>query len=158
MSIQIPVSIVAKDPRFIPQYKTAGAAGFDIRIYLGDVPEGTPPTDLPSKRLYPGETAVFPTGLFMAIPEGFELQIRPRSGLSTKGIIVTNSPGTIDSDYRGEIGIILSNISKTDFILTHGERIAQGVLAQCILAKFVETEHLPETERGSGGFGSTGKH
>ena len=107
--------------------------------------------------LKPLERALIKTGLFIALPEGYEAQVRPRSGLAyKKGISVLNSPGTIDADYRGEIGVILVNLSNEEFIVADGERIAQMVVAKCEQADFIEVEVLDETERGAGGFGSTG--
>lgn len=128
----------------IPKYQTKGSAGFDI----DSTTEGY---------LQPGDHTIISTGLFMEIPEGYELQIRPRSGLAlTHGITVLNSPGTIDSDYRGEIKIILINHSSEPFLVTYGMRIAQGVFAPVIQAEFEPVEQLTKTER-TGGFGSTGK-
>lgn len=134
----------------LPQYKTAGAAAFDIQAFIPG-----PNTDV--EIIEPGETVKIHTGLFMAIPKDFELQIRSRSSIASEGIIIANSPGTIDSDYRGELKIIMSNISKTPFIINHGDRIAQGVVAIASQMHLVEVEELDETERGAGGFGSTGK-
>jgi dUTP pyrophosphatase len=108
--------------------------------------------------LQPGGRALVPTGLRLAIPAGFEVQIRPRSGLALKhGITLPNSPGTIDSDYRGPLGVILMNAGDAPFAVRHGERIAQMVLAPVVQAQFDLVAHLPETDRGSGGFGSTGR-
>lgn len=110
-----------------------------------------------SVELKPFQRALIPTGLFLEIPEGFECQVRPRSGLALKkGITVLNSPGTIDADYRGEVGVILINLSDETFVVENGERIAQLVFAEYKQAKWIETEVLTETERGAGGFGSTG--
>lgn len=131
-----------------PSYSTFGAAGADIRACI------TAPVVIK-----PGERALIPTGLLFEIPEGYEIQVRPRSGLALKhGITCLNSPGTIDSDYRGEIGVILINTGKEDFTVENNDRIAQIVLSPVIRADFVTTEILSETERGSGGFGSTGKN
>lgn len=131
-----------------PVYETAGAAGADI---CANLPGGA------SMTLAPAARALVPTGLAMAIPQGFEVQIRPRSGLALKhGIALVNSPGTIDSDYRGEIGIIMLNTSDVLFEITHGMRIAQMVLAPVVQASFLMVETLDETARGAGGFGSTG--
>ncbi len=128
----------------IPQYQTKGAAGFDLHAAEACVIE-------------PGKSALVGTGLAIAIEEGYELQIRPRSGLAAKNqISVLNSPGTVDSDYRGEIKVILVNHGNNTFDVKTGDRIAQGVVAQAIQAKFVVVEKLDETVRGSGGFGSTG--
>ncbi len=132
----------------LPAYQTPGAAGADIRAML----EGK---DLV---VHPGERVLVPTGLAMEIPPGFEIQVRPRSGLSYKtGLMVLNSPGTIDSDYRGEVKIILGNLGQHDEIIKHGDRIAQLVLAACLQAQFSEKTALGETERGVGGFGHTGQ-
>ena len=135
----------------LPTLATAGAAGFDLHAVL---PEGEDLT------LRPGERALVQTGLHMAIPQGWEVQIRPRSGLALKhGITVLNSPGTIDSDYRGPVGVILINHGDAGFTIRTGDRIAQGVLARCAAPRFEAVdslEALEVTERGSGGFGSTG--
>lgn len=131
-----------------PSYSTFGAAGADIRACI------TAPVVIK-----PGERALIPTGLLFEIPEGYEIQVRPRSGLALKhGITCLNSPGTIDSDYRGEIGVILINTGKEDFTVENNDRIAQIVLSPVIRADFVTAGFLSETERGSGGFGSTGKN
>lgn len=131
-----------------PSYSTFGAAGADIRACI------TAPVVIK-----PGERALIPTGLLFEIPEGYEIQVRPRSGLALKhGITCLNSPGTIDSDYRGEIGVILINTGKEDFTVENNDRIAQIVLSPVMRADFVTTGILSETERGSGGFGSTGKN
>lgn len=131
----------------IPEYKTDGAAGADICAC----------TD--KELLIPaGKTALIPTDLYFEIEEGYEVQIRPRSGLAAKnGVTVLNTPGTIDSDYRGEIKVILINTSEEDFIVHNGDRIAQMVVAPVIKANFELTDKLKETERGEGGFGHTGK-
>ncbi len=133
----------------LPSYETAQAAGADVRACLG-VGE--------KMRIGPGERLLVPTGLSFEIPAGYEIQVRPRSGLSLKtGLLVVNSPGTIDADYRGEVKVILGNFGKTDEIIQHGDRIAQLVLAQVPQARFVVTDILGDTARGAGGFGSTGK-
>ena len=130
----------------IPNYATEGAAGADISAYLS-----APVT------LRPGEYKAIPTGLFMEIPEGYEVQVRPRSGLALKhGITVLNAPGTIDSDYRGEVKVILINHSSEAFTIQNGDRIAQIVVARVHRLPFVEVDDLSATERGEGGFGSTG--
>jgi dUTP pyrophosphatase len=132
----------------LPAYATPGAAGLDLCAAV--------PADDPLI-LPPGERALIPTGLAMALPPGYEAQVRPRSGLALKhGITVLNSPGTIDCDFRGEIGIILLNTGKAPFTITRGERIAQMVIASVAQAQFIEVADLPETGRGGGGFGSTG--
>jgi dUTP pyrophosphatase len=130
----------------LPEYATEWAAGVDVRSNAQE------PIVLQSL-----ERILVPTGLFVAIPQGFEIQIRPRSGMAFKhGITVLNSPGTIDADYRGEIGVILINLSSEEFIVEDGERIAQLVFAKVEQAKWEQTALLTETERGAGGFGSTG--
>jgi len=133
----------------LPAYESAGAAGADLRANL---PEG-PVT------LAPGARALISTGLHMAIPQGFEVQIRPRSGLALKhGITLINSPGTIDSDYRGIVGVIMGNMGQEAFTVEHGMRIAQMVVAPVVQAGFDLADSLDETPRGAGGFGSTGAH
>lgn len=132
----------------LPAYETAGAAGADLRANFSDLGEVT---------LAAGARALIPTGLRMAIAEGYEVQIRPRSGLALKhGISMVNSPGTIDSDYRGAVGVILINLGEQDFTVTHGMRIAQMVVAPVVQAEFEMVDALDETSRGAGGFGSTG--
>jgi dUTP pyrophosphatase len=132
----------------LPFYATEGAAGADIRASL---PEKK------SMTIKPGERLLVPTGLCMEIPLGYEIQVRPRSGLSLKSdLLIVNSPGTIDCDYRGEVNIIVGNFGKVDYVVEHGLRIAQLVIAPVLQAKFVSTTDLSETERGTGGFGSTG--
>ncbi len=132
----------------LPRYETAGAAGADLRAHLPDGP----------LTLAPGERALISTGLRMAIPVGFEVQVRPRSGLAVKhGISLVNSPGTIDSDYRGGVGVILINHGADPFEIAHGTRIAQMVVAPVVQASFEQFETLDDTARGAGGFGSTGR-
>lgn len=133
----------------LPTYETAGSAGMDLRAA---VPEDQPMT------LAPGQRALVPTGLKIALPLGYEAQVRARSGLALKhGIICPNAPGTIDSDYRGECGVILANIGNEPFVIRRGERIAQLVIARHERADWIEVETLDETARGTGGFGSTGR-
>ena len=133
----------------LPAYQTAEAAGLDL---LAAVPEGAPMT------LAPGQYALVPTGLAIALPPGHEAQVRPRSGLAAKhGVTVLNSPGTIDADYRGEIKVILINHGTTPFVISRGERIAQMVIAPVLQAQLVQVTALSSTDRGSGGFGSTGR-
>jgi dUTP pyrophosphatase len=133
----------------LPAYETAGSAGMDLRAA---VPEGQPLV------LKPGARALAPTGLCWAIPLGFEVQIRPRSGLAAKhGVTCLNTPGTIDSDYRGEVQVILINLGAEDFVIRRGERIAQMVVAPVAQAVWLETDTLDDTARGAGGFGSTGR-
>ncbi|NLI36002.1 MAG: dUTP diphosphatase [Bacteroidales bacterium] len=140
------VQIINKSKHPLPEYATKLSAGMDIRANLQE-----------SKTLLPLERALIPTGLFLAIPEGYEAQVRPRSGLAIKkGITVLNSPGTIDSDYRGELCIILINLSNEPFIIEDGERIAQIIFARCEQAILDPKDKLEETERGTGGFGHTG--
>ena len=132
----------------LPAYETAGSAGMDLRAAVG---EETPVT------LPPGGRALIPTGLKMAIPAGYEVQVRPRSGLALKfGVTCLNTPGTIDSDYRGEVGVILANLGAEAFTVRRGDRIAQMVVAPVTQATFEESDGLDETARGEGGFGSTG--
>ena len=131
----------------LPKYKTDGSSGMDLMAF----------TESPIN-IRPQESALIPTGITIAIPEDTEIQIRPRSGLAAKSnISVLNTPGTIDSDYRGEIKIILFNHGKEEFIINNNDRVAQMILMPIIKAKFEEVEDLPKTLRGSGGFGSTGK-
>jgi dUTP pyrophosphatase len=132
----------------LPAYETLHAAGMDLRAA---VPEGEPVT------LRPGDRRAVPTGLAMAIPPGFEGQVRPRSGLALRhGVTGVNSPGTIDADYRGEVHVILINHGSEDFVVRRGDRIAQLLIAPVVQATWLEVENLDETARGTGGFGSTG--
>lgn len=140
------IKCVAKDGVAVPSYETSGAAGADVRAFLNE------PVVIPV-----GKRAMIPTGLFFAIPEGFEIQVRPRSGLAAKnGVTVLNTPGTIDSDYRGEVKVILINLGDADFTVNNGDRIAQLIVAPVTQGIFVKTDKLDETERGACGFGSTG--
>ncbi|HJF07319.1 dUTP diphosphatase [Phocaeicola coprocola] len=140
------VQIINKSKHSLPQYATSSSAGMDLRANL----------DNPIV-LKPLQRCLVPTGLYIALPEGFEAQIRPRSGLALKkGITLLNTPGTIDADYRGEIGVIVINLSAEDFIIEDGERIAQMVIARYEQAEWQEVEVLEDTERGAGGFGHTG--
>ena len=140
------VQIINKSKHPLPEYATELSAGMDIRANLQE-----------SKTLLPLERALIPTGLFMAIPEGYEAQVRPRSGLAIKkGITVLNSPGTIDADYRGELCVVLINLSNEPFVIEDGERIAQIIFARCEQATWEPADKLGETERGAGGFGHTG--
>src|SRR6185312_10855956 len=142
------VKIVNKSKHALPNYATVASAGFDVRANI----------DSPLT-LKPMERALVPTGLFIELPEGHEAQVRPRSGLAFKhGITVLNSPGTIDADYRGELKVLLTNLSNEDFAINDGERIAQVVVAKHEQVQWVEVEQLMESERGAGGFGHTGKH
>ena len=140
------VRIVNKSAHPLPNYESSGSAGMDLRANL------TEPVVLK-----PLERAIIPTGLFIELPIGHEAQVRPRSGLAAKkGITVLNSPGTVDADYRGEIGVILVNLSNEPFVVENGERIAQLVIAKHERAEWLAAEELTETARGAGGFGSTG--
>lgn len=140
------VRIINKSDNPLPEYETSGSAGLDLRAYLKE-----------PIALKPLQRALVPTGLYMELPEGFEAQIRPRSGLALKkGLSVLNSPGTVDSDYRGEIKIIIINLSNETAILNTGERMAQMVISEVERIVLVEVEELNETKRGEGGFGHTG--
>ena len=142
------VKIVNKSQHSLPQYSTSQSAGMDLRADLRE-----------PVLLRPMERKLIPTGLFMQLPEGYEAQVRPRSGLAiNKGVTVLNSPGTIDADYRGEIKIILINLSNEDFVVNDGERIAQMVISTYRQVAWESVEQLEESERGAGGFGHTGKH
>ena len=141
------IRITLREGASAPSYASAGSAGADVRAYL---PDGV-------VTIEPGKAVLIPTGICAAIPEGYEIQVRPRSGLALKkSITVLNTPGTIDSDYRGEIGIILINHSDAPFTVSHGDRIAQLVFARYSSAVYTVVSELDETQRGSGGFGSTG--
>jgi len=140
------VQIINKSKHATPNYETEGAAGMDLRANIEE-----------SITLKPLERTIVKTGLFIALPIGFEAQVRPRSGLAAKnGITVLNAPGTVDADYRGEIGVILVNLSNDAFVINDGERIAQLIIAKHERVNWQEVTVLSETERGSGGFGSTG--
>ena len=140
------IDIINKSPHALPRYQTNGSAGMDLRAHLEK--------DIVLKPL---ERSIIPTGLFMALPSGYEAQVRPRSGLAAKyGLTVLNSPGTIDADYRGEIGVILVNISNTDFTVKNGDRVAQLVISKHTRIEWVSVQNLSDTSRGSSGFGSTG--
>lgn len=142
----VKINIVNKGNQPLPKYETKNSAGMDLRA---NITEGVV--------IRPLDRALIPTGLHIALPEGYEAQIRPRSGLALKkGITCLNTPGTIDSDYRGEIGVILANISNEDFVVNPGDRIAQMVINKVEHAEFELVESLDETERGEGGFGHTG--
>lgn len=142
----VKIQIINKGHQPLPAYATPQSAGMDLRA---DIEEQIV--------LHPLERRLIPTGLYMALPAGYEAQVRPRSGLALKhGITVLNSPGTIDADYRGEIGVLLVNLSQEDFVVNAGERIAQMVIAKHENAEFIEVETLDETERGAGGYGHTG--
>ena len=141
------INIINKSSHDLPSYETIASAGMDLRAHIEQ--------DIILKPL---ERSIIPTGLFMALPVGYEAQVRPRSGLAVKyGLTVLNSPGTIDADYRGEIGVILVNLSNVDFTIKNGERVAQMVIAKHERAKWNPVQSLSETSRGAGGFGSTGR-
>jgi dUTP pyrophosphatase len=142
------VKIVSKSKHSLPSYSTAFSAGMDIRANIDS-----------SIILEAGERKLIPTGLYIALPKGFEAQMRPRSGLALKsGISLVNTPGTIDADYRGEIGVILINLSKDRFIINDGDRICQMVIKRYETIEWEQCESLDETNRGEGGFGHTGKN
>jgi dUTP pyrophosphatase len=148
VSIQL-VRLPSSEGLPLPAYETIGSAGMDLRAA---VPEDQPIT------LAPGGRTVVPTGLKIALPLGYEAQVRARSGLALKhGLICPNAPGTIDSDYRGEVGVLLANIGSEPFVIRRGERVAQLVIARHEQALWVEVEALDDTQRGAGGFGSTGR-
>ena len=141
------VKIINTSTNELPAYRTAGAAGLDIRANLEE-----------PIVLAPLQRTLVPTGLFLEIPEGYEVQVRPRSGLAAKhGITVINAPGTIDSDYRGEVKVPIVNLSDESFTIAHGERIAQMIFAKYERVTFQQVEELSDTQRGTAGFGSTGK-
>ncbi len=146
MPVNIKITNTSNHP--LPAYATLHAAGMDLRAHLAE-----------AITLAPLERRLIPTGMYIELPEGYEAQVRPRSGLAYKhGITVLNAPGTIDADYRGEVGVLLINLSNTSFVIENGERIAQMVVAPYTQVNWVATEQLSDSERGSGGFGSTGKH
>ena len=141
------IKVVNKGHQPLPQYATSQSAGMDLRANLDE-----------AITLKPLERRLIPTGLHISLPVGYEAQVRPRSGLALKkGITVLNSPGTIDADYRGEICVILINLSQEDFVINDGERIAQMVIARHEQAEIIQVEELTDTERGTGGFGHTGR-
>ena len=140
------IKVVNRGHQPLPAYATAQSAGMDLRANISE-----------PVVLRPMERKLIPTGLFIALPPGYEAQVRPRSGLALKrGITVLNAPGTIDADYRGEVGVLLINLSAEDFVVNDGERIAQMVIARHENGEFIEVETLDETERGAGGYGHTG--
>lgn len=140
------IKIINQSNHALPHYETDASAGMDLRANISD-----------SVTLKPLERAIIKTGLFIELPVGFEAQVRPRSGLAAKkGITVLNAPGTIDADYRGEIGVILVNLSNEEFVVENGERVAQLVIARHERTEWTQVDVLSETNRGSGGFGSTG--
>lgn len=140
------IKIINKSAHALPNYETEASAGMDLRANIEE-----------SITLKPLERTIVKTGLFIELPVGYEAQVRPRSGLAAKkGITVLNAPGTVDADYRGEIGVILVNLSNEDFTIENGERVAQLVIAKHERAQWIEVEELSRTDRGAGGFGSTG--
>lgn len=140
------IKIINQSKHALPHYETNASAGMDLRANISE-----------PLALKPLERAIIKTGLFIELPIGYEAQVRPRSGLAAKkGITVLNAPGTVDADYRGEIGVILVNLSNEDFLIEDGERVAQLVIAKHERAEWIEVEELSETDRGAGGFGSTG--
>ena len=140
------IEVINKGHQPLPQYATSQSAGMDLRANLDE-----PIT------LKPMERRLIPTGLYIALPAGYEAQVRPRSGLALKkGITVLNAPGTVDADYRGEVGVLLINLSQEDFVINDGERIAQMIIARHEQGEFLTVEVLDETERGAGGYGHTG--
>ena len=142
----VKIQVVNRGHQQLPAYATPQSAGMDLRANLSE-----PIT------LHPMERRLIPTGLHIALPEGYEAQVRPRSGLALKhGLTVLNTPGTIDADYRGEIGVVLINLSQEDFVIKDGERIAQMVIARCEQGELISVDVLDETERGEGGYGHTG--
>lgn len=144
--LKMKIQVVNRGHQPLPAYATVQSAGMDLRANIGE-----------PVVLHPMERRLIPTGLYIALPPGYEAQVRPRSGLALKrGITVLNSPGTIDADYRGEVGVLLINLSNEDFTINDGERIAQMIIAHHEQAEFVEVEALDETERGAGGYGHTG--
>ena len=140
------IKVLNRGHQPLPQYATAQSAGMDLRANIEE-----------PIVLHPMERRLIPTGLYIALPEGFEAQVRPRSGLALKhGLTVLNAPGTIDADYRGEVGVVLINLSQEDFVINDGERIAQLVIARYEQVQLQLVEELDETERGAGGYGHTG--
>lgn len=143
----IKIKVVNKGHQQLPAYATPQSAGMDLRANIDE-----------PVILHPMERRLIPTGLHIALPEGYEAQVRPRSGLALKhGLTVLNAPGTVDADYRGDIGVVLINLSQEDFVINDGERIAQLVIARHEQADFVVVEELDQTERGEGGYGHTGR-
>lgn len=143
---RVDIKIISTKGAVVPCYKTEGAAGADVCALLDE-----------NVLLKKGQRTIIPTGLFFEIPQGYEIQVRPRSGLAAKnGVTVLNTPGTIDSDYRGELKVILINLGDEDFEIKSGDRIAQIIVAPVTIGNFIQTDSISVTERGSGGFGSTG--
>lgn len=146
LGINIKVQKMCKDVE-LPVYKTAGAVGMDVKAYVGSIPI----------RILPRNVAIIPTGLKMEIPEGYEVQVRSRSGLASQGVFVINSPGTIDSDYRGEVKVLLYNATDFPVIVKHGDRVAQLVVKPVYRVTLESVKELSDTDRGEGGFGHTGR-
>lgn len=145
------IKIINKSNNTLPSYATEGSAGMDLKAFITEEEGGM-------YVILPGDRKLIPTGIHIQLPEGYEAQIRPRSGLALKhGITIVNTPGTIDSDYTGEIGVILINHGSTNFIIHTGDRIAQMVISKYEKVEWIETDKLDDTERGDGGFGHTGK-
>ncbi|MDL2327678.1 dUTP diphosphatase [Ruminococcaceae bacterium OttesenSCG-928-A11] len=143
---RITVPVVNKSDNELPKYATPFSSGMDTRAFISET------VNIP-----PGKRAIIQTGLFVDLPNGYEFQVRPRSGLALKmGVTILNTPGTIDADYRGEIGIVIINLGQDDFVVNSGDRIAQLVLQEVPKVQWEETDELSESNRGSGGFGSTG--
>lgn len=143
---RVDIKIISSKGAVVPCYKTEGAAGADVCALLDE-----------NVLLKKGQRTIIPTGLFFEIPQGYEIQVRPRSGLAAKnGVTVLNTPGTIDSDYRGELKVILINLGDEDFEIKSGDRIAQIIVAPVTIGNFIQADFISVTERGSGGFGSTG--
>nr|WP_318711101.1 dUTP diphosphatase [uncultured Treponema sp.] len=143
---RVDIKIISSKGAVVPCYKTEGAAGADVCALLDE-----------NVLLKRGQRTIIPTGIFFEIPQGYEIQVRPRSGLAAKnGVTVLNTPGTIDSDYRGELKVILINLGDEDFEIKSGDRIAQIIVAPVTIGNFIQTDFISVTERGSGGFGSTG--
>ena len=143
---RVDIKIISSKGAVVPCYKTEGAAGADVCALLDE-----------NVLLKKGQRTIIPTGLFFEIPQGYEIQVRPRSGLAAKnGVTVLNTPGTIDSDYRGELKVILINLGDEDFEIKSGDRIAQIIVAPVTIGNFIQTDSISVTERGSGGIGSTG--
>lgn len=143
---RVDIKIISSKGAVVPCYKTEGAAGADVCALLDE-----------NVLLKKGQRTIIPTGLFFEIPQGYEIQVRPRSGLAAKnGVTVLNTPGTIDSDYRGELKVILINLGDEDFEIKSGDRIAQIIVAPVTIGNFIQSDSISVTERGSGGFGSTG--
>lgn len=148
MPDQVEIKLINKSGQAHPEYKTSHSAGMDLRSASDD-----------EIVLKPGARALVPTGLYIQLPDGYEAQVRSRSGLALKqGVAVLNSPGTIDADYRGEVGVILINHGQDDFVIRKGDRVAQMIIAPYVMARFREVDELESTDRGAGGFGSTGHH